>query len=748
MTIFIILCSALKADSSIILHFYNEPNEHEKNSEHGKVNIRSFSKFIKKKHKCFEHTECKECVKYIIEDRNKIHLNFDMKSSEKKRASIFISTNVLKYQDFIYFLKVSNEIQDIKENLRFSDFSMLIHILDIFKFKKDKNFSSLIRVFLLSIIYNNQNDYEEDLIKIITTSSSVFKIILYEFCSIYLLVLDSDFRGISTTSFKKQINENFDDVICSDKKFLEINMEIFNKISKLIRRSQKFEHIFKIIFGSIKPLRVSLYYCELHDDIANILAPSFLISCEALCFENWENMKFIEKIFESLILKNLKTLFFLNCEFSFFKESLLKKFTADSRIYILNSSLETTLDFRKPVYSKESIEFLKRLVLKLYNEIRSKKNTSIFLEKNTGKPYKIEKFNINKYIETNRSVGFQEAFNFKDHNIYFKDFFSICENFVTIDFAVINIQKIGKICIRLRDIFTNGLNFKSTDISENIVELYIYASKLTDNFLRDILTLPRLKTICISDCTLVFQKHKSKYAKNLSIDNLSITACDFENQNGVFEFINSMPNIKTFDFHSFKNASFYIDIFKNCRIELNSLENFHYGEKNKFSASYLKFLSKDSITTLQLVVNSKIGSLKELFFEKKLRNVTRFVIYHFKIGTKDKKAMVNCTNMNFFTLYKCEFDKISFFELFDVKKEYAFRNIYLDHIVLKSQDVYFLSNLKQLRWLSLNPRFADNTAFIRFFCVNSFKPKLTLRCNQENLPGACVYYLKEIFGDK
>ncbi|TBU06877.1 hypothetical protein CWI39_0409p0010 [Hamiltosporidium magnivora] len=619
MTIFIILCSALKADSSIILHFYNEPNEHEKNSEHGKVNIRSFSKFIKKKHKCFEHTECKECVKYIIEDRNKIHLNFDMKSSEKKRASIFISTNVLKYQDFIYFLKVSNEIQDIKENLRFTDFSMLIHILDIFKFKKDKNFSSL-------------------------------------------------FEGISTTSFKKKINENFDDVICSDKKFLEINMEIFNKISKLIRRSQKFEHIFKIIFGSIKPLRVSLYYRELHDDISNILAPSFLISCEALCFENWKNMKFIEKIFESLILKNLKILFFLNCEFSFFKESLLKKFTADSRIYILNSSLET------------------RLVLKLYNEIRSKKNTSIFLEKNTGKPYKIEKFNINKYIETNRSVGFQEAFNFKDHNIYFKDSFYISENFVTIDFSITNIQKIGKICIRLRDIFINGLNFKSTDISENIVELYFYASKLTDNFLRDILTLPRLKTICISDCTLVFQKHKSKYAKNLSIDNLSITACDFENQNGVFEFINSMPNLKTFDFHSFKNASFYIDIFKNCRIELNSLENFHYGEKNKFSASYLKFLSTDSITTLQLVVNSKIGSLKELFFEKKLRNVTRFVIYHFKIGTKDKKAMVNCTNMNFFTLYKCEFDKISFFELFDVKKEYAFRNISLDHIVLKSQD--------------------------------------------------------------
>ncbi|TBU20591.1 hypothetical protein CWI38_0047p0040 [Hamiltosporidium tvaerminnensis] len=743
MSIFLFIClfATLKADNPIVLHFYNESNEQESNLTRNKEEKECFSGFVKRRYNCFKHEECIDCINHTITNRKRFLLSFKLNNETEKRINIYIRSSLLKYSDFLYFLKSLNYIHDIKENLKLEDYVLLIHILDIFKFKKDEIFNQFVRITILSAILNNEKKISNgDLVKKITTSSSVFKSIIYEFGKIYLFDLESLFEEIPEKNIRKKIIQKSSSNFCSNKDFFYLTSGFNDETRKRIRCDIKFIYAFEKIFRLIQPHRVALYYYQSRDIVLCASLSRFCRSCEELCFYAWKDNKFLEHILEAGIFDMARILFFYDCQFSSFSEKFFEKFLSLESIYIFRCSFEST------VISYTTFAYIQSLV-SILNDIIKSREFSKYLYCSSNRPYKFETFDVKKIINENRNSISQEALNCTKYQIYFS-YKIIIDFFVAFKLSILNLGKTEKIGLCFHDISMNELKIQSLDISNNIKFLGICKSKLTDAFLSNILLFPNLKQIKISASSLIFRKQPRSYANHLIMHELVITACKFENPNGIFEFINSMPNVKKFIFHSNDNFSFCLKIFKNNRMKLDNLEYFHIGEKGNYISDYLAFTDLSSIIILKLIVPSQAGSLHKLFFNKRFNNLKWLAIDSFKIESMDKKSLANCITLRVLAMYHSKCKKIYFSELFDRKKEYSLEKIILRDIPIRNLDIVFISNLKHLKVLGIYGAhlYFNLINFFRLFSASSFKQKIKLYFDGKYSLNESIHHFKELSG--
>ncbi|KAK1347558.1 hypothetical protein LUQ84_003093 [Hamiltosporidium tvaerminnensis] len=698
----ILLIKNIKADMSIIFHFYDPQNQQECNLNCNKEEKMQFSNFIKQRYNCYEHEECIECTRYIIKDPSELILNLDdNKSNENNEKKIYICTDVCKYEDFLYFLKILNEIHDFKENLQVDDFILLIHILDMFKFKKDKKFKQLIRIILLSIIYNCQKNYNKgDLTKKNYISSSLFNCILYEFRKIYFFDLKPNFdkeERVSGEHIKNLIVENFDENFCSGKTYVSIKSEFLIKLSKYIKYNKEFRHGFKNIFKWIKPLRVALDSINSTSDVSTMLMSLiYFIPGEELCFQSWKNAVQLQYMLENFGFEKIRTLFFIDCNFLSFYESYFESFRSLKFIYLFNCQLLNT------TISENNYKLVQNIVSIVYNEVEKLMSISKSAEKNINEPFESKLLNGEEFESSMKIFSIPHADYFRKIQIFFANTMPIYFPFVKFELSVLNPQKIRNIAIVLKRFCLSDLNFEGHCVNKNLKSLEIQASCITDELLYSVLLLSNLKKIILLYSKIILKNHETNYRTHILLQELVISWCNFENQERIFKFINSFPNLKSLQITYNKGMDLFRHVFNYNMIKLVHLEKFIFEQERECISEFSNFTGKNSIIELNISYGSKAGFLYSLFSNNKLQNVRKLQINKFIIGARDKNSMVKCVKIRDLIMSNCRFTDISFSELFKIDNEYAIKKILLMDMILSKRDIIFISKLKHLRRLTLN----------------------------------------------
>ncbi|TBU00285.1 hypothetical protein CWI36_1687p0010, partial [Hamiltosporidium magnivora] len=420
-----------------------------------------------------------------------------------------------------------------------------------------------------------------------------------------------------------------------------------------------------------------------------------------------------------------------------------KNFTCLRDIYLFHSYGEYK------VFSDKSYTFIKNLVSLFYMEIiEDQKLTSRFLKiTNNNKPINIAPINMHSIDSLNKIFISQEEFHSENYQIYLSDTINISFSNIEFKVNILDRSKIRKIEMHIYNIYVDRIYFESLYISKNLKGFQIHRAKLSSKFLFEVLLLSNLETIVITDSTITFPKHTTNYHKHLLMNELSIIGCVLENQDRIFEFINSMPKLKNLTLLSNIDTDFFIKIFENNMIKLSLLEKFHFSEEGTCDSGFLDFLNNDSIIDLNVGFRSKEGSLSELFGNEKMLNIEKLQLEYFKIGFKDRKSIVNYKKMHYLHIFECDFYQISFSELFDKNEECAIEILTLINITIRKCDIIFLSRLRKLRSLSIQTkyRFFDYVDLFRF--VRFYSSKLNIEIGFHQLLWSEKHKFKEIFGN-
>ncbi|TBU07686.1 hypothetical protein CWI39_0284p0010 [Hamiltosporidium magnivora] len=719
MCVLFFLIENLKAENNFIFHFYNEE---ESNLKCDKEHEMPFSKFIKQRYNCLEHKECSNCIKHIITDVDKFSLNFDIKEEEKSEYTIYISKNVLNYDDFRYFLRIIREINDIKENFRIVDCLRLIHIFDIFKFKKDKNFYSFIRILLLSTIYNSKNMYERlDIIKKLNTSSSLFESILYEICNINFFDGKPFLLNILKYNGNEEITEYLSETI-STKSFVNIRLIFLNRICKRMKYNHFFRNTFKLICKVLGSRKVLLNLENSKEVSLSFSMFKMFLSSEVICFYNWRDIKFLQSIIENCIFKNIKSLIFINCLFSSLNESVFENFTELKSIYLFDCSTTNT------IFSHKIYNFMKYIVCGLYDEIYNEEKIRKFMTLTNNRYCEPKKINVQSCVPKIKGFYFHDIFDSEKYKIISFDPIVINKSFVTLKTTILNHENFSRAYLILKEALLMTLKFQNTLVKESIRNLYIYNSKLTNEFLFDILLLPNLQGIQITDSTFIFDNYKFKYSEHLLMQELFIVRCESEESDDIFEFINSMPNLKSLKLTPNRNISLFKYVFKYNMMKLKNLEKFEFEDENKCDKGYSNSLYLGKIIGLEINCPFEQGFLYTLFSNQKVENLKKILIYNCNIGLKDKNSMRNYTRIQSLSFTNIKLFGISFCELFDMQKEYMIQDIYISDVKLSKRDLTFISNLKYLRFLFLRTtdEMFDCNDWFQSFHLNPSKVKIEI----------------------
>ncbi|TBU09367.1 hypothetical protein CWI38_2156p0020 [Hamiltosporidium tvaerminnensis] len=611
----------------------------------------SFSKGIKPRYNFFEHKECSNCIKHIITDVDKFSLNFDIEDEEKGEYAIYINKNALNYDDFRCFLRIVREMNDIKENFRIVDFLCLIHIIDIFKFKKDKNFNSLILNLLHFTIYNSKKMYERlHIIEKFNKSSSLFESILCEICKIYFFNGKTFLLNILNPNDNKEIAEYLSETI-STKSFVNIRFIFLNRICKLMKYNHFSRNTFKLICQVIGPRKVLLNLEDSNEVSFSFSMFKMFLSSEVICFYHWKDMKFLQSIIENCIFKNIK--------------SLLKS------IYLSNSSTTNT------VFCHKIYNLMKNIVCSLYDEINNEEKLRKFMTLTNNRYCKTKKYHIQYFDPKIEGFDFQDLFCSKKYKIISFDSIVITQSFVSFKTTILNHENFSRMNLILKKVFLTTLKFQNTLVKESIRNLYIYNSKLTNKCLFDILLLSNLQVIQITDSTFIFDNYKIKYIEHLLIQEFFINRCESEKNDEIFEFINSMPNLKSLKLTPNSNISLFKYVFKYNMMKLKNLEKFKIKDENKCDKGYSDSLYLEKIIELEINCLFEQSFLYTLFLNQKLENLEKIHIYNCNIGLKDKNSRRNYTRIQDILFSNTKLFGISFSELFDSQKEYSIKYIYI-----------------------------------------------------------------------
>ncbi|KAK1348629.1 hypothetical protein CWI38_1510p0020 [Hamiltosporidium tvaerminnensis] len=718
--IIVILITFLKANNKIVFHFYDEKYVKQEKFSHTDRSALTPSKYVKMKFNDHEHSKCIECRKYIIADKNDFLLNFKNSDTDKSDIIIYLNQKILAYKDFLYFIKILDGASEYKENFIIHDFMRFLHILDIFKFQKDKVFHRIIRILLLSTIFNRNGSHNELNSDIkICVSPSLLNIIFYEFGKIKFFGKKIFQENKSESEVKRILNQNFDLSYSPHTEFIYMNSSLVYKIKQSIKTNPEFIYSFELIFAKFTFRKIILFYdkfiCEIPCSVLNIL-----FSCvEEFCFYYWNDVFSFETITEILVSKVLRNLIFIRCRFHSFSETFFGKLRSLESIYFYDSH------FKRIGFPNQFYASLNALQNYIFTEITSYENTSNLLEKSNLEPYKITCFNIDLVTKSNKDLITIHDCQPNVFKVYSYNILCFNLSIFTFYIGIINLDKIRKVNIFLNNVLIKGMMLSNSSINLNIQKLQISDSRLTDNFITNILMFPNLKKLFILKCTILFPK--GKYTNNESLRKVFLSGNTFENSLDIFYFINSLPNLKSLIY--IRNSSLCLFTYPDTEkfLDLKYLQKLKIIEKKMFKPS-LPIISRfESLIELDIGNGYEEGSLLKFFLDKKLPFLRNLSINRFEIGIHDKQALKDCTKIQSLCFLDCKFIKISFSELFDIKKEYLIDNIFFYDNILTKNDIEFLSNLKHLKSLS----FEIKTSFsfpIKWFKYNLMKiAKLQVR---------------------
>ncbi|TBU03140.1 hypothetical protein CWI39_1022p0010 [Hamiltosporidium magnivora] len=657
------LNASFQADNHLILHFYEPPVYKGSDLPCDKENGRFFSRYVKKKYKCFRHNECIDCKKITIEKNIELKLNLKSLDGDIIDNSIYLNTNVLKYNEFLYFFNLCRASSEIKENFETKNFSLILRILDILKFKKDKNFKEFIRILLLSVILNAQSSSQRyNLDKESIISSSLLHMFLGEFGKIYLFETSLFKEYLSDKTIKEIFDNNFNMNYRINTKFVHINSCFIVRLDKYIRYNLCSKEAFMIFFNCIR-ISSMIMVC-LEESLKNI---SFDISklifsyVEEICFHSRESMKYFEYLCDSMFFKHIKILVLIYCNFYIFSERIFENFKSLECIYLVDS-YSINLNLQSMIYS-----YLRNLLYMFYDDISSDKNASSFFEIGTEKYDKPESINEECIVGTKTPFMISREIKDKENYMISHNIIIYVSKLFEFNALVSDSKSIKKLCLTFKNIHLKTLYFDNSVFITNIKEMSMQDSELTNGFLRSILTITSLEKIEILRCKVCIEKMDT-HIKHLNMRSLSIFGTSVENSDELPQFINCMTNLNILTLQYNKTSSVF---------------------------------SNNTIDTLKIGYGYKEGSIFCLFSENNLASVRVLFLFKFTIGNNDINAMKNCKKIQKLVLTECEFRETYFYQLFDSHEVYIIEVLELKNISLSMLDCLFISKLRNLKFLNL-----------------------------------------------
>ncbi|TBU13401.1 hypothetical protein CWI38_0442p0010 [Hamiltosporidium tvaerminnensis] len=735
----------LKAKDNLVIHFYNELFY--KSPETYLIDKKVvFSKFVKKKFKCYAHIHCLDCKKFTIKNRTDCPFNFKYEDLAEPNTIIFVNSNILTYEDFIHCYSILKNTSGLKNDLNVNDFLLVIRILDIFKFKKDKCFKQIIRVLLMSLFFKNEGIHKKYNINMKTVlSPSLFKHIFYEFGRIYFFRKDffkySLLYGCqSDAKIMKELYQNFDTNYIGIQKFISVNSSFIAKINNLMKFDTALEKKFEIVFGQFKIQAMHIYFDRVLNNLSTHLQYLFFSHIEELCISDWHNtLDFFEQIDTNYVFQYVKCLIFIRCEFSSFPRNIFKNMISLKHIYFILSRI-LSIDYFNEKYKRMQIfhSFI-------YDELISKENINNFREITNNQPIRIKNISKKDLNSSNKDMITVFAFKDEKYRVYTLNKLGFeFENFM-FDVFISNIQTIKKINLTIREICMKGLIFKNSFINQNINSIKIFSSRLEDDILHNILTIPSLKKLEILYCTIVFNK-EIKFKKNMLLKYLFLEYCNFENPNRFVNLINSMPKLQQMNLRYNTNLNVFEQNYKDKISEFEFLTKLVFCKINDFEGEIPEFPDFKFISNLDIGFRYKEGSIFKLFFNKSLNTIQYLSIHSFKIGKKDEHAISKSKNMKHLYFYDCEFINITFSDLFDTTETYMIERLILEKISLCKPDVLFLNSLIHLKILQLEIEkfIIDPSQLLYFYDPGKSEIMLTLCAKKEHWCEMCMFV--EIYG--
>ncbi|TBU11744.1 hypothetical protein CWI38_1057p0010, partial [Hamiltosporidium tvaerminnensis] len=177
--------------------------------------------------------------------------------------------------------------------------------------------------------------------------------------------------------------------------------------------------------------------------------------------------------------------------------------------------------------------------------------------------------------------------------------------------------------------------------------------------------LSNLQVIQITDSTFIFDNYKIKYIEHLLIQEFFINRCESEKNDEIFEFINSMPNLKSLKLTPNSNISLFKYVFKYNMMKLKNLEKFKIKDENKCDKGYSDSLYLEKIIELEINCLFEQSFLYTLFLNQKLENLEKIHIYNCNIGLKDKNSRRNYTRIQDILFSNTKLFGISFSERYN-----------------------------------------------------------------------------------
>ncbi|KAK1348852.1 hypothetical protein LUQ84_001999 [Hamiltosporidium tvaerminnensis] len=692
----VLLIVGLKVESRMVFHLYDENECKTTDIDCYKREDIEHSRFIEKKFNCYQHNNCFRCKKIIIEKSKDFPLKFKSVAGEETDVHAFIRREVVTYDDFSYFIRILMNTSELNESLRIEKFLMIVNIIDIFEFEKNKNYGRFIRRILLPTIFSNQiNDTKDGSCVQKDVSISFLKILFCEFIKIY--IFDKKFfdQKISEDEITNILKHSFDINSMIKIKFIYFSSDLLAKIDRCLIFNPEFKYSLKTIFQKV---RIQKIFVKSHDSLNHVSYDTqYLLfsNAQVLYFHSWLDMNFFESLARNFILQNIESIYFISCDFLSFSESFFNNLKSLKNIYLIDSYSNGIENLDK-IYP-----YIQNMISPLYFEIKSKKNIDNFVTINTNEPYIFENIDKNSLLTSNESLITPFEFKTKQYQTYFFSTIQFDSSVFRFSFSVLNSSHIAKeISIIIQNIYIKGFIIENACIYKNIRKISIWGSILTNKFLADILIFPNLEDINISSCK-VLSGQKILYKRHENMKILSFLYTFIDNSKEIIDFVNCMPNLKSMDLRKNTNLNIFNHYSQNNKITLNYLENLYLFDENKYKNDIPDISNLKSVTSLRIGKEYSYGSIHKLFYDKNLKYIQILSITKFKIGKSDMYSLQECKNLIYLYLYNCKFTDISFSQLFDSNKSYKLEKIFLKKMFLTATDIKFLSKCIFLKHLEL-----------------------------------------------
>ncbi|TBT99025.1 hypothetical protein CWI37_1496p0010, partial [Hamiltosporidium tvaerminnensis] len=532
----VLLIVGLKVESRMVFHLYDENECKTTDIDCYKREDIEHSRFIEKKFNCYQHNNCFRCKKIIIEKSKDFPLKFKSVAGEETDVHVFIRREVVTYDDFSYFIRILMNTSELNESLRIEKFLMIVNIIDIFEFEKNKNYCRFIRRILLSTIFSNQiNDTKYGSCVQKGVSISFLKILFCEFIKIYMFDKKFFAQKISEDEITNILKHSFDINSMSKIKFIYFRSNLLAKIDRCLILNPEFKYSLKTIFQKV---RIQKIFVKSHDSLNHVSYDTqYLLfsNAQVLYFYSWQDMTFFESLARNFILQNIESIYFFYYHFLSFSESFFNNLKSLKNIYLIDSYSNGIENLDK-IYP-----YIQNMISPLYFEIKSKKNIDNFVTMNTNEPYIFENIDKNSLLTSNESLITPFEFKTKQYQTYFFSTIQFDSSVFRFSFSVLNSSHIAKeISIIIQNIYIKGFIIENAGIYKNIRKICIWDSTLTNKFLADILIFPNLEDINISSCKVLSgQKILYKRHENMKI----LFLCDtfIDNSKEIIDFVNCMP---------------------------------------------------------------------------------------------------------------------------------------------------------------------------------------------------------------